>query len=98
MRRLLSNEEVKYASVNSQRQVSGTDITVSEPNFVYFISSISGASASNNATIKDINNNVLAVRGTENPFNEPMRIDDGFKVSASSSVTVHYFIIALGNN
>ena len=82
-----SVNDVHQAMLNTQRTLSGTAINVLEGDkFTYFITDIIGT----NVSLKDKNDNVLHLFPSPIALHHPIRIDGGFKVTASATAYVTF--------
>jgi len=98
MTRQVSWADFLQSTINAQSIVRGTSINPAEENSVYFILSISGANTTNPATIKDATGTTtIIVIDSERDLKHPIRIDDGFEITAGSAVTVQYSQVSKGN-
>jgi hypothetical protein len=90
-RKALGSADIKQASANHQKTISGTSVSVSDASDTsraYFITSIIGTGV----TIADKDGTTVIVTGTVS-FNFPLRIDGGFSIAASATAYVTYFDI-----
>jgi hypothetical protein len=85
-RRLFSASEVDTSRLNNQRVLSGTSAQDLELGVAYFLHGVEGSAV----TVKDRNDNVIVVFSNSNYFNNPIRIDDGIKMSAGSTAYLVY--------
>jgi len=86
--RTFSYNDICQASANRQITETGTSIVKADTTLTYFITSIIGSSV----TIKDAAGATMIVTNSIS-FNWPIRIDDGFDVSASGTVYLTYFTL-----
>lgn len=98
MNRILSYNDVRYAAVNHQDTLAGTTINPVDAKSAFFIIAIHGATSANPATVKDASGtNTITIIGLEHESHFPLRVDGGFEVTATSSVTVKFCKVPLGN-
>jgi len=93
-RRQFTWRDIQFHAVNSQDFARGSSITLNEANVYYFITSIDGGSNSNPVTIKDGAGSVTyTIVHSDKEYFVPLRMDNGFTITAGSAVTVKFFRI-----
>jgi len=95
--RQISYSDFLFSTINAQTIERGTTVEASEEDTVYFILGIFGATAANPVTIKDSAGVTIGTITVDRDVSWPLRLDDGFSITATGAVGVQYSKVSKGN-